>query len=281
MKPTANGFTLIEVAIVMVILGFLVSIGASMIGPLTTRMKTTEARETVNAAVEGIIGYGATNLRLPNLNPQFPSVVRAQSDPWGNPIQYIFDNRLTTSICDKTTTYITVRVCGNAACTVVNNVTNVAFVVLSSGANFNNQTDAGQAVGAARIVTTYSSGSPADSYAGDFMRATDEYDDVIKWVTLPELQTKLSCGRCSAYEVYYNLPAPSPGYFRVNGIGCVPVSYNPVNNIISSIGPGGNINGFADASCNTPMAFPSMSYTQAVVTDVSRNCAVNYNNTDR
>jgi hypothetical protein len=261
-----------------------VSIGASMIGPLTIRMKTTEAEESVNAAVEGVIGYAVTKNQLPPL-ALFPNTVRTQRDPWDNQIQYIFDNNLAASICDKTTTFVTVRVCGNAACTIVNNVTNVAFIVLSSGANSNNQTDAGQAVGAPRIVTAYTSGSPADSYAGDFMRATDEYDDVIKWVTLPELQTKLSCGRCSAYEIYYNLPAPPIGYFRVNGVGCVPVLYNAVNNLlISSIGPGGNISGFSDASCTIPMAPASISYTlimQGAGTDVNKNCAVNYNNTDR
>ena len=280
MKPNTKGFTLIEMAIIMVVLGFLVSIGVSMIGPLTTRMKTTDAKEGINAAVDGVIGYGTTNLRLPDLSAtQFRSIVRAQNDPWGTQIQYIFDTRLTTSICDRTTTYITVRVCGNAACTVVNNVSNVAFVVLSAGANFNNQTDGGPggglAVGAARTVTTYSSGSPADSYAGDFMRATDEYDDVIKWITLPELQTKLSCGRCTAYEAWNNIAAR---YFRVNGIGCILVANNA---LISSIGPGGSVSGFSDASCTVPMAPASLSYTQAVATDVNRNCAVNYNNTDR
>jgi prepilin-type N-terminal cleavage/methylation domain-containing protein len=282
MKPNVKGFTLVEMAIVMVILGFLVSIGASMIGPLTIRMKTTEAKESVNAAVEGVIGYGATNLRLPNL-AQFPNVVRAQRDPWDNQIQYVFDNNLATSICDRTTTNLTLRVCSNAACSVFNAVNNVAFIVLSSGSNFNNQSYGSLGVVGATTINTYVPGLAVDNYAGDFTRATDAYDDIVKWVTLPELQTKLSCGRCSAYEIYYNLPAPPVGYFRVNGIGCVPVPYNAINNVlISSVGPGGNISGFSDASCNSPLAaFPSMTYNQAVVTDASRNCAVNYNNTDR
>ncbi len=38
------GFTLIEIAIVLVILGLLVTLGASMIGPLTKRAKLNETR---------------------------------------------------------------------------------------------------------------------------------------------------------------------------------------------------------------------------------------------
>ncbi|MCX5810979.1 MAG: prepilin-type N-terminal cleavage/methylation domain-containing protein [Proteobacteria bacterium] len=275
MKPGAKGFTLIELAIVMVIMGILVSIGAGMIGPLTIRMKTTETKENVNAALEGIIGYAATNNRLPTL-AQFPNIVRTQKDAWNNTIQYIFDNNLATSICDRTTTNITLRVCNDAACTTSNTVNNVAYIILSGGSNFNNQTAANQAVAAATMINTYLTGIAVDNYAGDFTRATDEYDDIIKWVTLPELQTKLSCGRCSAYEIWNNLGVG--GYFRINGIGCGLI---PNNTLISSIGPGGNISGFTDASCTAPAAITSITYTQATATDANRNCAVNYNNTDR
>ena len=277
MTANAKGFTLVELAIVMVILGFLVSIGASMIGPLTIRMKTTEAREQVNAAVDGVIGYSATNLRLPNL-AQFPTTVRAQRDAWDNQIQYVFDNNLAASICDRTTTNITLRVCSNAACSVFNPVANVAFIVLSSGSNFNNQSYGSLGILAATTINTYAAGLAVDNYAGDFTRATDEYDDIIKWVTLPELQTKLSCGRCSAYETHNSV---APGYFRVNGIGCTFVTNVAPNTLISSVGPGGSISGFSDASCTIPMAPAFLSYTQAVATDANRNCAVNYNNTDR
>lgn len=270
-----QGFTIIELAIVMVILGILVSIGAGMIGPLTIRMKTTETKEHISAAIEGVIGYAATNNRLPNL-AQFPNTVRARNDAWNNPIQYIFDNNLTTSLCDRTTTNITLRICNDAACSTSNTVNNVAFIILSGSANFNNQTAGNQAVAAATTINTYVTAIAVDNYAGDFTRATDEYDDIVKWVTLPELQTKLSCGRCSAYEIWNNLGAA--GYFRINGIGC---GLTANNTLISSIGPGGSINGFTDSSCTVPSAIPSITYTQATVTDANKNCAVNYNNTDR
>jgi len=54
-----KGLTLVEVAIVLVILGLLIGLGASLIGPLTKRAKITETRDIVNAAVESVIGFAA------------------------------------------------------------------------------------------------------------------------------------------------------------------------------------------------------------------------------
>lgn len=270
-----RGVTLVELAVVMVVLGILVGVGVSLLGPLTKRAKTIEARETVNAAVDSVVGYGVTNNRIPNA-AQFGTTVRAQVDAWGNPLQYIFDNNLTTSVCDRTTTNITVRVCGNAACAAFTTVSNVAFIVLSSGGNYNNQTAGSQAVGAPVAINTYQAGIAVDNYAGDFIRAIDEFDDIVKWVTLPELQGKMGCTRCTAYEVWNNLGAAA--YFRVNGVGCSQIAHNTM---ITSIGPGGSVNGYTDLNCTVPTAPALFSYTQAVTIDGNRNCSVNFNNTDR
>jgi prepilin-type N-terminal cleavage/methylation domain-containing protein len=54
-----KGFTLIEIAIVLIILGLLVGLGAGLIGPLTKRAKLIESRELMDAAMESIISYGA------------------------------------------------------------------------------------------------------------------------------------------------------------------------------------------------------------------------------
>jgi prepilin-type N-terminal cleavage/methylation domain-containing protein len=272
---SSRGVTIVELAVVLVILGILVGLGANLMSSLTKRAKTIEARDTVNASIDALTGYAVTNSRVPTL-AQFSGVVRTPNDAWGNPLQYIFDNNLATSICDRTTTNVTVRVCSNAACSIFTAVNNVAFIVLSGGGNYNNQTAGGQAILAATTVSTYQAGLTVDIYAGDFLRATDEYDDVIKWVTLPELQTKLSCGRCSAYEVWNNLGAIR--YFRVNGVGCSLVANNT---LIASVAPGGSINGYTDAACSVPAAPATLSYTQATVTDINKNCAVNFTNTDR
>jgi prepilin-type N-terminal cleavage/methylation domain-containing protein len=275
-----GGFTLIELSIILVILGVLVSFGAALIGPLTIRAKTAETKETVNADMEGLTGYAVMNNRLADLF-QLSATVRTTKDAWTRQVQYVVDNGLASNppnptICSRTTSNITLRLCSDAACTAPTTVNNVAFMLLSAGANGNNQTAASQAVGAPMVMTTYAAGVAVDGYAGDGLRPTDEYDDIVKWVTLPELQAKLSCGRCTAYEIWNN--GPGTQYFTVNGGGCGQIA---ANTLIASIGPGGSVSRYPDATCTNPMSAITFTQIQTSGTDVNRNCQVNFNNTDR
>jgi len=277
----SDGFTLVELAIILVLVGILVGIGASMIGPLTKRAKLIETRETINGAVDSVIGFAAPRNRLPDLTASpsatsFWTNVRTPNDAWVNRLVYVFDNNLATSICNRITTNITIRVCSDAACSASTVVNNVAFVVLSAGDNANNQTYGSLAINVATTINTYPAGIQVDNYADDFTRATDEYDDIAKWMTLSELQTKMACPRCTAYEVWNNLGGTP--YFRTNGLQCLQV---PNGSLISSIGPGGAINGYTDAACTTDAVPASRSYATAVTIDVNGNCAVNFSGTDR
>jgi prepilin-type N-terminal cleavage/methylation domain-containing protein len=282
MRPSGHkGFTIIELAMVLVIIGMIVGFGASIVGPLTMRAKRNETKEITQAAVDSIIGYAAINNLVPDLtaptNPDhFSTVVRTQNDSSGRPLQYVFDNALATPatpICSRTTTNITVRICNDAACGTFSQINNVAFLVVSPGENANNQTAGSQAVAAATVINTYQTGIQADPFAGDFTRATDDYDDIIKWITLAELQTKLACSRCSAYEIWNN---GATANFQVNGIGC---SQTVAGSLISSIGPGGSVLGY-DAPCSTPTG-SSITAAAAAISDINRNCAVNFDGTDR
>lgn len=276
----AKGFTLVELAIIMVLVGILVGIGASMIGPLTKRAKLNETRDIVNGAVEAVIGFAAPRNRLPDLTASpsatsFWTNVRTQNDAWARQLVYVFDNNLATSICTRTTTNITVRVCANAACTTFTDVLNVAFLVFSVGDNSVNQTYAAgsSAIAAPTTILTYPVGVTV---------AGAENDDVAKWMTLSELQMKMACARCTAYEVWNNLGAIR--YFRTNGIGCVGVTNG---NLISSIGPGGGIRGYNDSNCTISATPAVISYSTiapplpATGIDVDGDCQVNYSGTDR
>jgi prepilin-type N-terminal cleavage/methylation domain-containing protein len=269
-RPSGDrGFTLVEFAIGLVVLGLLVGIGMEMIGPLTARMKTTETKESVNADVEAVIGYGVTNLRIPDLaSNAFSSVVRAATDTWSKPIGYIFDSNLTTagSICTRTTAAITVRVCSDAACASYTDVKNVAFLVLSGGGNYANQTGTSQG---------YASATTVQSYAPGLMVTGASYDDIVKWVTLPELQTKVGCGTM-AYEVWNS---GALAYFRVNGAtGCIPIQNNAV---ISSLALGGTINGFTDIACSVAENPAAIGFSEAAAIDTDGNHRINYNKTNR
>jgi hypothetical protein len=270
---------------VLVIIGLIVGFGASLVGPLTMRAKRTETKEITQAAIDSIIGYSAINNRVPDLSASpsptsFSTVVRTQNDSSGRPLVYVFDSNLAASVCNRTATNITVRICNDAACGTFSQINNVAFIVLSPGENANNQTSGNQAVAAATIINTYQTGIQADAFAGDFTRATDEYDDIIKWITLAELQAKLACSntRCSAYEIWNNLGVTA--YFRVNGIGCSQITNN---NLISSLGPGGSVAGYTDIACSVAAVPASITATTAAGLDIAGDgdCAVNFTGTDR
>jgi prepilin-type N-terminal cleavage/methylation domain-containing protein len=186
-----KGFSLIELSIVLVIMGILISFGTGMIAPLTKRVKYTETKEVVNAAVESIISFASANNRIPTTS-EFQSIVRTPRDAWTKDLYYIPDVNLDDlnagGICGRKTTGITVRVCTNAQCTSYNDISNVAFVIVSGSENYNIQTN-----NVSGRVTVYETGTiNIDNYTTD-MNRPETYDDLIKWITLNELRTKAGC----------------------------------------------------------------------------------------
>jgi len=197
MKLNHNGFTIIEMAVVLIIMGLIIGFGASLVRPLFERSKRIETQEIVNAAVASVTGYAAsTNNRLPDA-VQFPGTVKKQNDSWRKPINYVYDtnldiNNLNSDICSRKTTNITVRRCENSACSIFSDVPNVAYMIVSGGANYNNQTRGNLAVAAAVTINVYNVGLSVDNYNGDFVRV-ETYDDIVEWVTLNELRSKIGC----------------------------------------------------------------------------------------
>ena len=63
--PGPAGFTLVELAIVLVIVGLLVGMSAGMLSPLTKRVKRQETRDTVSEVYSAIVGYAEANKTLP------------------------------------------------------------------------------------------------------------------------------------------------------------------------------------------------------------------------
>lgn len=151
-----------------------------MIGPLSKRAKYLEGKELVNVALESVSGYGTTNNGLPDL-AGFQSTVRTTTDPWGGTLSYFRDANLETGFCGRKSTSITVRECTNADCSAFNAVNNVAFVVASRGGNYTMQTALNGG-----IVRVY----PTDMPIAPGPRP---YDDIVKWVTLPELRMQGGC----------------------------------------------------------------------------------------
>ena len=200
LKRQPEGFTFVELAIVMIIVGVVIALGAVLIGPLMRWVKARETTETVNAAVEEVATFAAFKKRLPT-TAEFPNAVRTPSDAWTRQLFYFQDSGLTSivapltdALCGKTATALTV--CLDAACIPATNIKNTAYVVGSGADNNNSQT--GTFTGAPcpsgqTCVRAYPLDTPnIDDNASDFTRP-EFYDDIVKWVTLEELKTKIGC----------------------------------------------------------------------------------------
>lgn len=206
-----RGIALLHIVMILIFIGAVIGIAALIAGPLSKRVKSNETIGTIDACIESLAGYASTNRRLPTA-AQFTSVVQKANDAWGNPLYYIVDPNLapaspsasTDYICGRKTTGITVRQCLTDNCaatpgTDYNDISNVAFVILSGGENFNVQTAlAGTTVtvyvqngATARDACTAAGNCP--SYSGTMINRPERYDDTVKWVTLEELKNKAGC----------------------------------------------------------------------------------------
>ena len=188
------GLTLIEVALILVILGLLIGMGAGVIGFLTKRAKIIESRETVDAAVEALISYAAANKCLTENKAE--ANLRKERDAWNQPLFLRVAPELSEdgqcyptngSICDRSVTSLKVVICKDENCTSNDTINHVAFVVASKGPNYNLQIGNGT-----NEIRVYAPGVTVDSYSGTYDEVDDpnrpeEFDDIVKWVTLMNL----------------------------------------------------------------------------------------------
>lgn len=122
-----KGFTLIELAIVLVVIGILVSLGVGIIGMLTKQAKFRESREIVKAASEAVIGYAVKNGHLP---ADLETAGARKLDAWGNDLLYYptpeFDQP-PEDACGVSTTGMEVRECRDTGCTPYHVKSNYSF----------------------------------------------------------------------------------------------------------------------------------------------------------
>lgn len=286
-KHACPGFTLVELSIVLVIIGILVSLGASALGPLTKRAKLAESRETVRAMKEAVINYAMSRHELPcdatesclNGDARF-NTLSNPNDALRSALFYISSSNLrqngTTNldICLPllTGTNVTLRICHNANCSSFDMVPNVAFVIGSRGTNLNKQMSGNGRQAVNTVISVYDAGLPnvADGDTSDFNR-TEDFDDVYAYVTLSELQARIPCTGCTAYEIYNGLAGPTAD-FRNNLTGACYVNM-ATNSFVTSVGPGGSIERHT-AGTNCGNLLRTELFPNALANDTNRNCQV-------
>lgn len=158
----SNGFALIGVILIFVVIGALLSIGTRLIKPSAQKHLRIETIDTVRAAKDAVIGYAAANRKLP-LDTEFSSIAKNPKDAYGKDLIYVYDGNLATDICGRNTT-------GFA----VSSQSNIAFLVLSGFDNY----------------TVDSNPGSSGSFSGT---ATVDNKDRAEWVSLNQLQILVGC----------------------------------------------------------------------------------------
>ncbi len=149
-----KGLTLVELAIVLVIIGIILGIGVSIIAILVKQAKQKDTKKIVQTICETVKAYAITNKTFPS---DITSLGVKTTDPYGNAIVYLFATGLDTNdFCTNNGTWINLTDKGTPK-------NKVAFLVYSLSENRHDDTKNG---------SSYEI-KPRGSFSGGY-----EYDDI-------------------------------------------------------------------------------------------------------
>jgi len=161
-----RGFTIVELAIVLVVIGILLGVGASLIGPLTKRVKFNESREVVRAAREAVVGYAIANKQLP---ATLAAAGVRDTDAWGRQLYYS-TNMSGVQLCTTSPAFLA-AVTDNRRSPAVTLTNSVVVMLLSLGENGTNNTGTGPFT----IEQQF----------------TNDYDDIVEFIDISFLREKV------------------------------------------------------------------------------------------
>jgi len=199
-----KGFTLIELAIVMIIIGLLIGVGVSLLPGLINQQKYTQNQSLLNQNYNAIIGFIIKNGRAPfasnnatngeeskgTANGYFPyiTVGGLQKDAYGNTFYYAVNTQLAST--NSTTTFCQTLMNINKSNSNVNTINSPnqtisqsipdVFVLISSGAN--NKLDPPNSIAPSNHI-----------FASEQYPLSQNYDDMVKSLSVQQAISLFSC----------------------------------------------------------------------------------------
>lgn len=193
MKKSA--FTLIELSIVLIIIGLLIGGSFKVLKVMRERAQVSRAQDDVKVAKEAIIGNAIVNNNtLPPIDFFDKNLSPIKSNQ--HQLFYADDPKLEKrDICSYSTTHLKVLPEGKAT------IHDIAFVVASESSNHNMQTAVKN-----NEVKIYKYSKIVDDNTSP-INIKENYDDIVDWVTLRQLQAEAQCSEKRLRIVNTSLPS--------------------------------------------------------------------------
>ncbi len=180
------GFTLIEMAIVLVIVGLLAGLTLPLIGDLIKREKSSAAGDFLEKVKNEIIGYALINKALPDSLDD----IGVGNDPYGQPLEYARALQLTSDLCSQSTTGLSVDYVDETGATTT--YSDIGFVLVSRGRNVADEIIPSNIAKGTTSVKYYD----VRGYKAT-VGTNQDYDDQIKYVSLAYLRNKVCTNTAS------------------------------------------------------------------------------------
>ena len=226
-----RAFTLVELAITMTIIGLIIGGSFKAAKMMRERSKIYEAKENLRAAADAVIGYSLEYVDLPTIENFDENISTAQGNQ--KPLFYAVDGSLSVGDDICAFEHTNLRIVDDSGSS-THTIDDIAFVIATDSVNYNIQTAVDEST-TPNEVHIYTPGTAdIDDNPSDFTRP-EEYDDIVKWVTLRELQQKVRCSDKPFRFINDRLPnavvgqAYSATLYVENNITPVTISCTPVN----------------------------------------------------
>jgi prepilin-type N-terminal cleavage/methylation domain-containing protein len=186
-----KGFTLVELAIVLIIIGVMTAGGIIGVNSAINSSRFNSTKNQIEGVLKSIAEYSATGQRIPSDDIEIQTFLSPFTDNFGNNIIYIPASELinTGSICNTENTSLTVRQCNDANCLTSSNYNDIAFFVSSRSINGASEIN----IGANDIDLFDNSINP-------------DYDDITGFLTLSSLKAFAGCEGSTIQIIEDKLP---------------------------------------------------------------------------